>query len=248
MTIINADDFGLSESATNAITEAFRKGLISDTTMLANGEAFDAAVKLATENGFDKNVGIHFNLTAGKPLTDGIKNFPAFCENGVFHGNINRLKPLCSAEKSAIYKELSAQVTKIKTAGFAIDHADSHHHIHTAVFIAPIVFHVCGEFGIDKIRLHRNIGNIPTYKRVVKRIYNMILCKKGFKATAYFGGIDDINNARLPDNLEIMVHPDYNTDGILIDRESIQIGVPFGAPLFSVADKYGVKLISYGDL
>ena len=36
MTIINADDFGLSESATNAITEAFRKGLISDTTMLAN--------------------------------------------------------------------------------------------------------------------------------------------------------------------------------------------------------------------
>lgn len=37
--IINADDFGQTESCTRAIYEAFQKGLITDTTMVANGEA-----------------------------------------------------------------------------------------------------------------------------------------------------------------------------------------------------------------
>lgn len=37
-TIINADDFGQTESCTRAIYEAFQKGLITDTTMVANGK------------------------------------------------------------------------------------------------------------------------------------------------------------------------------------------------------------------
>ena len=246
--IINADDFGLSESATNAITEAFKKGLISDTTMLANGEAFDAAVKSATENGFDKNVGIHFNLTAGKPLTDGIKNFPAFCENGIFHHRINRLKPLSKAEKQAVYDELSEQASKMRNAGFAIDHADSHHHIHTAIFISPIVLKVCDDFGIQKIRIHRNIGKIPAYKRAVKNIYNKNLIKRGFKTTDCFGSLEDIKDITPPDSVEIMVHPDYDKDGVLIDRRDYINGIPSGVPLYSVAEKYNLTLKSYGDL
>ena len=42
--IINADDFGLNEHCSLAIAEAFKKGLITDTTMVANGEYFDDAV------------------------------------------------------------------------------------------------------------------------------------------------------------------------------------------------------------
>lgn len=246
--IINADDFGLSDSVNRAITDAFNSGIISNTTMLANGSAFDEAVILANKCGFADKVGIHFNLTEGEPLTDDIKNCPSFCEQGVFHGHINRTKPLTSAEKSAVNKELTAQAEKVKAAGFFIDHADSHHHIHTAVFIAPIVFRICKEFGIGKIRIHRNIGSIPSYKRFVKNVYNKNLRKKGFCTTDYFGSLDDIATAKLPDSLEIMVHPDYDKDGVLIDRRGAADPTPEGIPLFSVPEKFDLKLTSYGEI
>lgn len=248
MLIINADDFGLSSSVNRAIATAFQDGLISDTTMLANGKAFDEAVEIAKAGGFQTKVGVHFNITEGQPLTDDIKKCPSFCENGIFHKKINRLKPLSRFEKSAVYKELSAQAQKIKSAGFNIDHADSHHHIHTAIFIAPIVFRICKENGIDKIRLHRNIGNVPSYKKIVKDFYNKTLRKKGFITTDYFGSLKDISDYPLPDKLEIMVHPDYDKDGVLIDRRDFVNDTPAGVPLYNLAHKTDSKLISYGDL
>lgn len=247
MAIINADDFGLSKSVNKAITDAFEGGLISNTTMLANGGYFDEAVKLAGEHNFSDKVGIHFNLTQGIPLTDDMKNCAAFCEDGKFHKRINRLKPLNKSEKAAVYKELSAQAQKIKSAGFDIDHADSHHHIHTAVFIAPIVLRVCRENGINKIRLHRNIGAIPSYKKLIKNLYNKNLNKKGFLTVKHFGSLKDIGDI-LPDNLEIMVHPDYDKNGAIIDRRGMEDDFPTGVPLYSVSDKYGTELTSYGDL
>lgn len=247
MTIINADDFGLSDSANRAISAAFSGRLISDTTMMANGEAFGEAVTIANENGFSDKIGIHFNLTEGVPLTEDIKKYPSFCKKGVFHGTINRLKPLSKSEKAAVYRELSAQVQRIKTAGLNIDHADSHHHIHTAVFIAPVVFRVCGENGVNKIRLHRNIGSIPSYKKVIKNLYNKNLRKKGFLTTEYFGSLEDIRDV-LPEKLEIMVHPDYDETGVLIDRRNFADGSPAGVPLPSLENERGIKLGSYGDL
>lgn len=47
MIVINADDFGLNDSKSNAIIEAFSKGLISSTTMEVNQESFDGSVELA---------------------------------------------------------------------------------------------------------------------------------------------------------------------------------------------------------
>ncbi len=223
--VVNADDFGLTQSCTGAIIEAFRKNYITDTTMLANGEAVDLAVKYAVAE-FDGKVGIHFNLTEGKPLTESIASFSEFCENGIFHGHINRYKPLSGKAKKAVYEELSAQANKIQAAGINISHADSHHHIHTAPFIAPIVFRVCKEYGIRKIRLHRNIGAISGYKKLMKKAYNKKL-RKQIVSTDYFGSLEDAK-AGLPDGIvEIMVHPDFDDIGNLIDREGAERkGVP----------------------
>ncbi len=245
--IVNGDDLGLSHSVNTAIASCFESGFISSSTMLANGEAFKAAVCIAKDKGFCDKIGIHFNLTHGKPITREIANLTMFCENGIFHGNTNRLRALNPTEKNAVYKELKAQAEKILSSGIKIDHADSHHHIHTAVFIAPIVFEICKEFGICKIRLNRNIGKIRPYKKAFKRIYNDNLKCKGFKTTDYFGGLIDIEDG-VPDNIEIMVHPDYDKDGLLIDRRGFIDGFPTGVSLYSIGDKYGARLISYGDL
>ena len=216
--VINADDFGLNESCTKAICKAFCEGLITDTTMIANGTAFVESVKCIQRFGFQNKIGIHFNLTEGKPLTRTIASMQTFSENGVFHGKINRVKRLSKAEKYAVYEELSAQIEKLEKMGVEITHADSHHHIHTSIFIAPIFARVCNEHDIKKVRLHRNIGSISKVKRIVKKLYNYWLHMEGFKTTEFFGSMEDVEWVGVRDGVEIMVHPEFDKYGNLIDK------------------------------
>lgn len=246
--IVNADDFGMNKSCTLAIKEAFSKNLISSTTMIVNMDAFSLALEIAEKENLKDKIGIHFNLNDGVPLTEEMKNCPLFCNDGVFHGNIKRLKPLTKKEKNAIYLELSAQIEKLEKSGVKITHADSHHHIHTCIFIAPIVVRVCKEHGIDKIRLHRNIGSIKSYKKWVKNRFNAWLKDKGFKTVDYFGGAFDIENAPLKDLTEIMVHPDYDESGKLIDAVDIENGFSVGDAIVDLNKIDGVVLTSYGEL
>ncbi|MDO4599059.1 MAG: ChbG/HpnK family deacetylase [[Ruminococcus] gnavus] len=243
---INADDFGLNSSCTKAICEAFEKKLITDTTIVANGSAFDEAVEAIKQYNMDKKIGIHFNLTEGIPLTSKIKDCDSFVKAGLYHGKISRNRWLNKKEKEAIYEELMAQATKLKAAGIDITHADSHHHIHTCVCIAPIVKRVCKEQGIKKIRLHRNIGSISFVKRVVKKIYNMWLKLNGFKTLKYFGSMEDVENIGVKDQLEIMVHPEYNKNGQLIDKTDNKNGRAIGKILKRPQGNYRLK--GYSDL
>ena len=246
--IINADDFGLNEHCSKAIAQAFREGKITDTTMMATGEYFDEAVVLAKEQGFIDNIGIHLNLTEGEPLTEDIKACPRFVTDGRFNKVYNRTKPLSNDEKAAIYKELTAQVEKIQSAGIKLTHADSHHHIHTGIFVAPIAVKVCKEHGITKMRLHRNLGQINAVKRFVKKRYNRWLHKQGMITTDYFAYIVDIENAKILDNTEIMVHPDFDKDGVLIDRHGVEDGFPIGTKLPDLRAERQVTLKGYAAL
>ena len=215
--IINADDLGLTSSCTQAIADAFSHGWITDTTMVANGTTFEEATKAALSE-LSGRVGVHFNLTEGKPLTERMRKCAFFCENERFHGHPERMKPLNLETQEAVYEELTAQLQRLRDADIDITHADSHHHIHTAPFIAPIVFRVCREGGIKAVRLHRNIGQIAGYKKIGKQLYNRRLSRK-FITTDYFGSLEDALEM-LPDGTtEIMVHPDYDASGCLIDRE-----------------------------
>ena len=45
--IINADDFGLTEGVNRAILEGHRRGVITSTTLMANGTRFSSAARFA---------------------------------------------------------------------------------------------------------------------------------------------------------------------------------------------------------
>lgn len=245
--IINADDFGLNDSCTKAIGEAFKRKLITDTTMVANGEAIVTAVEMINKYGMQENIGIHFNLTEGKPLTEEIKKYPKFVKDGMFHGKINRLTPLKKVEKEALHKELTAQIEALEKKDINITHADSHHHIHTGIFISPIVIRVCKEHNVRKIRLHRNIGIIQWYKKLVKKLYNLEIKRNGFITTKYFGSLEDIE-VEIYDNTEIMIHPDYDKNGVLIDRKDVINGIPSGNEIPDLKKRKSIKLINYRSL
>jgi len=248
--IVNADDYGLTESCSKAIAEAFEKNLISSTTACANGEYIEEAFALAKEKGFLDKIGIHINLTEGKPLTRNILEDPFFCEDGRFHGKINRVKKPTKEQLAMIKEEVTAQIEKLLSLGYTISHADSHHHIHTCVYFEDTIKDVLFAYDIKKIRLHRNIGKIPFYKKIVKKWYNKKLKKQGFTTCAYFGSREDFTVENPREGIcEMMVHPDYNTKGELIDRVLCDESGNHGEPLQKVNDIIIEKeLIAYKEL
>ena len=248
MVIINADDFGLNESCSKAIALTFMRELVTDTTIMANGEYFDQAVKLAKERGFSDKIGVHLNITEGEPLSEGIKTLPDFVTNGLFNKSFSMERELSETEKDAVYEELSAQVIKIENAGISITHADSHHYIHNAPFIAPIAEKVCKEHDIKKIRLQRNYGNMSDEDRTRARQYYNMIRSKGFITTEFFARLSEAENSDIPDSIEYLVHPDFNKSGELIDRHGTKDGFAFGSNIPDLKTEKNAVLGNYREL
>jgi hypothetical protein len=249
--IVNADDFGLSKNSTHAIIEAFDKKLISSTTMCANGSYFNEACALARSKGLEEHVGIHLNLTEGWPLTEGLCRSSRFCrDNGLFHGKINRLSPLNRHEKILVREELSAQIERMRSAGFKITHADSHHHIHTGFFIISDVIGVLKKYNINKIRIHRNLGKISSSKKLIKFFFNKFLIINDFITVERFGALNDlVSLGSVHDStIEVMVHPDYDGNGLLIDNMDYNENIISGSLQDSIQLLGATQLYSYFDL
>lgn len=225
--IINADDLGLNKSCTHAILDAFDRKYISSATMCANGAYFQEAAKLCRDKQLEHRIGIHLNLTEGEPLSEGIKKNSMFCGiNGMFHGRVNRLKPLGEDGTKCVFDELAAQVEQMRNHGFPITHADSHHHVHTGPFIIPVVVGVLNKYNITKVRIHRNIGEISTVKKLVKSVFNLYLRNRGLITVRQFGGFEDVQfekNVTFDTSMEMMVHPDYNSSGDLVDKTTTNL-------------------------
>ena len=224
---INADDFGYHESVNQAIYRSFKLGLIQSTSMLVNMLGFDDAVRIFL---FDPilsdKVGLHINLTEGYPLSNPIKSCPRFCdESGNFiYKREHPLFFLSKQEKTAIYQEISEQIEKLRTAGIQPAHIDSHHHIHTEWPVFKIALHLAKQYGIQKIRIARNLGRQDHFiKKQYRNVLNIYLKYFGGRANSdFFGDIEDFaasSQIKHEKNklIEIMVHPKLNSVQEIID-------------------------------
>ncbi len=217
MIIINSDDFGYSKSVNKAIYDSFQQNLISSTTALVTfKEGLEDAIEYVKLGKMQMNsIGIHFNLTEGEPVTDSIKNNSLFCSNNLFNGNARQssIFYLNKQGKEMVYKELKGQMLRfIEAFGEKPTHCDSHHHVHTEWAIGEIVQRVAKEFGIEKIRISRNVGDESnTIKKIYRRLYNLRNRLKGYKGVHYFGDIVNMKNINFEEsnNYEIMVHSIY---------------------------------------
>ncbi|MDY6366920.1 MAG: ChbG/HpnK family deacetylase, partial [Clostridia bacterium] len=165
----------------------------------------------------------------------------------------DRLKKPSKLSLAHLKEEVTAQVKTLLDAGFSISHADSHNHIHTAVFFEKTIKDVLFAFGIKKIRLHRNFGDIKLVKRMVKFFYNAKLHRQGFITTEKMGKMSDLE--KYPETAkkyfcEIMVHPFYDKNGTLVDIvDWDEQGVSAVRPLTDIrALTNGCELVSYLDL
>ena len=226
--IINGDDFGMNTSINTAVIKSFENSLISSTSIITNMQGFKDAVHLFHANKYlPRNVGVHINLTEGFPLTEPIKKCKRFCnKEGLFiHKRKQPIFLLTSEEKSAVYKEIKAQISKTFDSHISPSHLDSHHHIHTEWGVSKIVIQLAKEFRIHKMRVCRNMGkDHNSFKKIYKTAFNFYLKSKlGIKGSHFFGEINDLvkMQKQIPAGniIEIMTHPRFDDNGTLVDYD-----------------------------
>ena len=153
--IVNADDLGWTESVNQGITEAHRQGLVTSTSLLANGRAFASALDVS-RNSPALGIGVHLNLSDGAPIADvgGVQSL--LNEKGQFAGGPETLLLRIASRKLSmeeVEREWDAQIRKIKEAGVTPTHLDGHKHVHMLPGLFDVALRLARRHGIGAIRI-----------------------------------------------------------------------------------------------
>jgi predicted glycoside hydrolase/deacetylase ChbG (UPF0249 family) len=215
--IVNADDFGISETVNRAILARIEAAAVTSTTVIGNGPAFSGVRELIRKS-YDVSCGVHLNLTQFKPLSDNRDLAPILSEDGDFAAGKIRSVTLSRRLRRAILDEWSHQIDRVKSSGIRITHLDSHHHVHTIPGLFSVVNRVRRKHNIRAIRPTMNIYSsswppksktLPFRKLVwntAMRYFGGALMPAYFTSFAAF-----IESAQRHDytgtTIEVMVHP-----------------------------------------
>jgi chitin disaccharide deacetylase len=133
--IVNADDFGLTAGVNRGIIEAHTRGIVTSSTLMACGAAFENAVTLAKQTP-SLSVGCHVLLVDASPVLD-VQHVSTltFEHNGApkFRDSIVGFACLAVTgrlDEAQIEAEITAQIRKLQSAGIEVSHLDSHKHTH----------------------------------------------------------------------------------------------------------------------
>lgn len=151
--IVNADDFGFTRGVNVGIVRAFKTGIVTSTTIMANGEAFEDAIELARANP-GLAIGCHLAVVGGRPLARP-SEVPSLVENGALPATLAKLLIKLargSVATDELALEFRTQVERVTRAGIKLTHLDTHKHSHTHPQVIKALARVAGEFGIACVR------------------------------------------------------------------------------------------------
>jgi len=214
--IVNADDFGFTRDVNAGIVEAHRSGILTATTLMANGAAFDDALRLARETPA-LDIGCHVVLVQGNSVLAPSRALP------------QTLKELIRAvlrREIPVYEEIAAQVRRLMCAGIRVSHLDTHKHTHLLPPVLEALARVAKEFGILWVRRPFDFG-IDRRARIVKAATAVGMralrpgfasALKGLRTTDHFAGFQltgELDGTSLVETLrqlpkgltEFMCHP-----------------------------------------
>ena len=155
--IVNADDFGFTAGINRAIVEAHTRGIVTASTLMANGRAFEDAVRLAATVP-DLSVGCHVVLIDGEPVLDA-ERLPSLTEmhssGPRFRDGIKSFAARALAgrlDPHQIEAETSAQIRKLQSAGINVSHLDTHKHTHLFPAVLRPLLRAARARGVHAIR------------------------------------------------------------------------------------------------
>ena len=155
--IVNADDFGMTEGVNRAILEAHQRGIVTSTSLLANGAAIANAVEIARSHPA-LGVGVHLNLTEGLPSSEPARIPRLFTPQGSFLSGAPRLASRLLADRAILAEieiEFRAQIEKVMAAGIAPTHLDGHQHVHMWPSVFAVAARLARHYGMAGLRCSR---------------------------------------------------------------------------------------------
>jgi predicted glycoside hydrolase/deacetylase ChbG (UPF0249 family) len=225
--IPNADDFGYTRDVNEGIIHAHRQGILTATTLMATGAAFDHAVSLARENPM-LDIGVHLVLV-------GSEGFPP---------TVAQLIQQIARRRIRIYDQLAAQVRKVQSAGIQPTHLDTHKHTHLLPPVLNAVARIASEFQIPWVRrpfdLPLHGGDVPWPRQAVSKAlgfaragFQRALTRHGCRTNDHFAGFQLTGHydaaelacliRNLPEGLtEFMCHPGFCTQELQAARTRLK--------------------------
>jgi chitin disaccharide deacetylase len=160
--IVNADDLGWTQGVNRGIAEAHRNGIVTSTSLLANGCAFEAGVRTARELP-RLGVGVHLNLSDGKPVAPAEQVKSLLDEDGNFSGGPETLLLRLTAknlETKEVEKEWNAQIEKIRAAGIRPTHLDGHKHVQMLPGLFAMALRLAKRHEIGAVRVAHEASSL----------------------------------------------------------------------------------------
>ena len=253
--VVNADDFGFTRDVNAGILEAHRAGILTATTLMSTGDAFDDAVRLAKETP-SLDIGCHLVLVGapGFPLT------------------IPQLVRAVALGRIRVYDELVPQVRRIVDAGLNPTHLDTHKHTHLLPPVLDAVARISEEFRIPWVRRPFDfplqpggVGWTNRFMRLMSGRFRSVLERHRCRSTDWFAGFrltgryragDLVNVIRaLPEGVtEFMCHPGRCGDDLrsartrLKESREVELRALTAPEVRAALAEAGVTLVSFRDL
>jgi chitin disaccharide deacetylase len=255
--VVNADDFGFTRDVNEGIIEAHRNGILTATTLMANGDAFEDAVRRAKENP-TLDIGCHLVLV-------GSPGFPESVTKLIF--SLGRIR---------IHEELAAQVRRIIDAGLRPTHLDTHKHTHLLPPVLDAVARISQEYSIPWVRrpfdFPLQASSIGWARRTVSAAlgrvrgrFAPVLKRHGCRFTDHFAGFQITGNYNaaelsaliraLPEGVtEFMCHPGHCTGELraahtrLKESREEELSALTSREVRDALSDAAVELVSYREL
>lgn len=231
--IVNADDFGLHASINDGIITGHRQGIITSTSIMPSGMAFEHAL-MGLMKAPELGVGVHLTVVGAGPVSEPSEVPSLVDEEGMFcpgHPQFIRRYLAKTVNIEEVAREWRAQIRKVQDQGISITHLDSHQHMHILPGLDKVSAALAREFNIPAMRVpdepYGFMGSGPwSAARCLSRCgltflarrARVIFLKAGLKTPDYFFGMLNGGHmepavllailARLQTGVtEIMVHP-----------------------------------------
>jgi predicted glycoside hydrolase/deacetylase ChbG (UPF0249 family) len=182
--IVNADDLGWTEGINRGIVDAHRRGLVTSTSLLANGRAFESGLAV-NRNHPELGVGVHLNLSDGAPTAPAGSVPGLLNKDGNLEGGPESLLLRIAAWNlplDEVEREWDAQIAKIKSAGITPTHLDGHKHVHMLPGLFQLALRLARKHGIGAIRISHEESRLRSMLSSGGELKTSVLLKQGIQA------------------------------------------------------------------
>lgn len=156
--IVTADDYGMCESVNQAIEECLAAGTLRATCVMANMPFYPSASALRQKFP-QSSIGIHWNLTQGRPILPHAKVFSLTNSDGCFLHPVEFRRRWWSRKVilNELQAELQAQFHRLREVIGPLDFWNTHENVHVFPGIFRAFVELGQSLGIPAMRCHRRL-------------------------------------------------------------------------------------------